>query len=218
MSLVGWPPGRVLVTSIERTAYPRFRRLVGPAELAMLTPTVDERVWACESTRSDGHRLALLVGLECFQRLCYFPAPDEVPVVVVALVCECLGLAESTELLVARRRTVTAHRTLVRERVGVICDQERARAVAAAAVRAAAVVHNQPADLINVALEALAAASLELPAFSTLDRLVGRLRSEANRVVWPNRPARVAACPLSRANMNGCAEQYRPVLPGSAEY
>ena len=140
MGLVGCPPGRVLVTSIERTAYPRFRRLVGPAELAMLTLTVDERVWACESTRSDGHRLALLVGLKCFQRLGYFPAPDEVPEVVVGLIRECLGLADSTLLVVARRRTVTAHRTLVRERVGVICDQERARAVAAAAVRAAAVV------------------------------------------------------------------------------
>ena len=54
-------------------------------------------------------------------------------------------------------------------------------------------VHNQPADLISVALEALVAASLELPVFSTLDRLVRRLRSEANRVIFDRVTAAMAA-------------------------
>ena len=37
---------------------------------------------------------------------------------------------------------------------------------------------SDPADLINRAVETLQAASIDLPAFSTLDRLVNRLRAE----------------------------------------
>jgi len=53
----------------------------------------------------------------------------------------------------------------------VLPETHRARALAAREIRAAALVKNHPPDLINVALERLVEASLELPAFSTLDEL-----------------------------------------------
>ena len=60
-------------------------------------------------------------------------------------------------------RNVKAQRQqLVRKRLGVVHDPQRARAVAANAIRSAAEVKNNPADLINVALEMLVKASLEL--------------------------------------------------------
>ena len=59
-------------------------------------------------------------------------------------------------------------------------DQRRARAVAEAAIREAALVKNHPPDLINVALERLVEASLELPAFSTLDEMAATIRAEVN--------------------------------------
>jgi hypothetical protein len=34
------------MASIERTAYPRFRRVVSARELAGLTPTADDVAWA----------------------------------------------------------------------------------------------------------------------------------------------------------------------------
>ena len=34
------------MASIERTAYPRFRRLVTARELALMAPTVDDVAWA----------------------------------------------------------------------------------------------------------------------------------------------------------------------------
>ena len=71
-------------------------------------------------------------------------------------------------------------RRLVRERLGVAHDPQRARTVAEAAVRSAAEVMNNPPDLINVALEMLVKASLELPAFSTLDEIASRVRLEVN--------------------------------------
>ena len=39
---------------------------------------------------------------------------------------------------------------------------------------------DNPADVINVALEVLSAQRCELPAYSTLDRMAGTLRAEVN--------------------------------------
>jgi hypothetical protein len=52
--------------------------------------------------------------------------------------------------------------------------------VAEAAIREAALVRNHLPDLINVALERLVEASLELPAFSTLDEMATSVRAEVN--------------------------------------
>ena len=53
-------------------------------------------------------------------------------------------------------------------------------ALAAREIRSAPLVKNHPPDLINVALERLVEASLELPAFSTLDELATAIRAEVN--------------------------------------
>ena len=51
------------MASIERTAYPRFRRLVTARELAGLSPTEDELAWARERTRTATHRTSPREGL-----------------------------------------------------------------------------------------------------------------------------------------------------------
>lgn len=70
------------MASIERTAYPRFRRVVTALQLAALSPTNDDVRWAKARARSDEHLLALVVALACFQRLGYFPRADEIPAAV----------------------------------------------------------------------------------------------------------------------------------------
>ena len=45
------------MASIERTAYPRFWRLVTARELASLSPAGDEVAWARARARSDEHLL-----------------------------------------------------------------------------------------------------------------------------------------------------------------
>ncbi|KLB74531.1 hypothetical protein XEUV526_23630, partial [Xanthomonas euvesicatoria] len=52
--------------------------------------------------------------------------------------------------------------------------------IAARAVYEAAAVMDNPADLINVAIEQLVRDRVELPAFSTLDRLTRRIRTLVN--------------------------------------
>ena len=49
------------MTSIERTAYPRFKRLISAGELhGHFKPTREEVSWASQRTDSDGHLLALV--------------------------------------------------------------------------------------------------------------------------------------------------------------
>jgi len=80
--------------SIERTAYPRFGRVVPTRELHdVYTPDLAEVEWARGVTRSDVHLLALVVLLKCFQRLGYFPQGEEIPAVVIQRVRGCLDLA-----------------------------------------------------------------------------------------------------------------------------
>ena len=52
---------------------------------------------------------------------------------------------------------------------------------------------SDPADLINRAIEALHAAAIDLPAFSTLDRLVNRLRAEVHGRIYDRVAARLTA-------------------------
>ena len=66
-----------------------------------------------------------------------------------------------------------------------------AREVAGQAIRAAARAKGNPADLINVALEELVRARLELPAYSTLDELAASIRAEVNTPVFAGIAARM---------------------------
>ena len=179
------------MASFEPTAYPRFRRVVSARELADLTPTADDVAWARRRSRTDEHLLALVLSLRCFGRLGYFPRGEDVPGAVVDHVRRCLELQDDTGP-VCGTPTAKLHRTLVRERLGVICDPQRAREVAEDAIRAAALVKNHPPDLINVALEMLVKASLELPGYATLDELAARIRHDVNTAMFERVGARIA--------------------------
>ena len=61
-----------------------------------------------------------------------------------------------------------------------VWEPARARAVAETAMREALLGKDNPADVINVALEALAAAGCELPGYSTLDEMAATLRAEVD--------------------------------------
>ncbi|MEU9056436.1 Tn3 family transposase [Streptomyces sp. NPDC048384] len=173
------------MTSIERTAYPRFKRLMSAREMhVFFTPKREEIGWAQERTRSEEHLLALALALKCYQKLGYFPKAAEVPETVVEHVRGALELPEGTGPHYESANTAKLHRKLVRERQGISYDQERARQIAEEAIRRTALVKNNPPDLINVALEELVRATCELPAFRTLDEMAARVRREVNEDIF----------------------------------
>jgi len=88
------------VTSIERTAYPQFKRLTSARVLhVFFTPAAEEVGWGRERTASPEALLALVVDLKCFQRMARFCSREETPQVVVGHVRHCLGLARRLSLI-----------------------------------------------------------------------------------------------------------------------
>lgn len=169
------------MASIERTAYPQFKRNPVVRELvAAYTPTDAELAFITGNTRQPGHRLALALLLKSFQRLGYFPDIEEIPGAVVRHVRNALrlrGQVKPAEIAPNKRYRYFQR---IREHLQVRAYSEGGLDVAARAIREAAAVMDNPADLINVAIEQLVRDRIELPAFSALDRLARRIRTLAN--------------------------------------
>src|SRR5437868_5815225 len=104
------------MASIERTAYPRFKRHPTAEALNDLyTPTTEEQAFARKSARSDQHQLTLLVLLKSFQRLGYFPKLEEVPRPVVDHIHNCLRLGQEIQPGYDEPRTLYRHHRAIRD-------------------------------------------------------------------------------------------------------
>lgn len=155
--------------------------MVSEGELAeAFTPTDEEIEWARGRTRDTQHLLVLLVWLKSFQRLGYFPKLVDVPEVVAAHLRGALELPAGTVLEQDAERTAKRHRQWVRGRLGVTYEPARVRDIAERAIRDAVQTKDNPADLINVALEELVRARCELPGYTTLDAMASTIRAEVN--------------------------------------
>ena len=171
------------VASIERTAYPRFKRTISSRELHdAFTSTADETEWAQERTTTDQHKLALVVLLKCYQRLGYFPSLDMVPADVVAYVRARLGLAESVAAEHDAQRTAKWHRSLVRARLGVTYDPVKVRKRLALVI---CLVHTARVSARDDAVEMFCKrmAALHKRARDRLDQLREQHRVESERLL-----------------------------------
>jgi hypothetical protein len=188
------------MTSVDRTAYPRFGRVVPGRELAdAFTPADAEAEWARSRTQAPEHLLALAVLLKSYQRLGYFPKAEDVPSVVVRHVRGCLGIGPDVEFGQTAERTGKRHREFVRARMKVTYDPARVREVAERAIRKAAQAKDNPADLINVALEELVRARCELPGYTTLDAMAATVRAEVNTAFYQAVAGRIG--PVARLRL-----------------
>lgn len=172
------------MTTIHRTAYPRFKRIITPRALHdQYTPTADEWAFVQQATRQPQHRFNLLVQLKVFQQLGYFPPLDQIPAAILDHLRTSVSLDSSIQLTYEAGRTMYDHQATIRIFLGVQSNGQAIRHLATQAVYAAAQRMDLPADLINVAIEALRTANAELPAFSTLNRLVARVRALVDRQI-----------------------------------
>ena len=69
---------------------------------------------------------------------------------------------------------------------------------------------SDPADLINVAVEHLVKSHIELPAFSTLDRLVGTVRTRVHEALYTQVTATLTPA------QEGILESLLVVSPGQS--
>jgi TnpA family transposase len=168
------------VTSIERTAYPRFKQFPDPSELAeFYTPTPVEIQLVKSRTKSHEGFFSLMVMLKSFQRLGYFPHPECVPNAVIKHLRSCLKLQSWVKAIPSERQRYQ-YQKVIREYLGVKPYDKNAQKLITILVETEASIKDHPADLINVAIEKLIKERYELPAFSTLDRLIRHLRHLIN--------------------------------------
>ncbi|MGH9916950.1 MAG: DUF4158 domain-containing protein, partial [Pyrinomonadaceae bacterium] len=120
-------------------------------------------------------------------------------------------------------RTLYSHHQAIRDYLRVTSWGSGASRLAIKAVSEAAETMDNPADLINVALEMLIKERYELPAFSTLDRLVRRVRTVVNQRYFedilnrlsPEETGRLAALLITEERSSRSLYQRLKQLPKS---
>lgn len=175
------------MASIERTAYPRFGKRMSIEELrARYELTGQERRFVEANANGARQRLTLAVLLKARQQLGYFPSPKEVPGQIVKHLAGQFGFSARIHRLSKANLRTSLHRyrAAVRNFLGSKAygaeDRQRVEQV----ILKATETMSDPADLINAAVEELIKTGIELPAYSTLDRLAGNLRQQVHETMY----------------------------------
>ena len=173
------------MASIERSAYPRFKAALTAYELEELYgPTEEDLDFVRQRADDPILQLTLLTRLKCHQYLGYLPALHEIPDPVRIYLCQQLRLPADTpwspETKISRHR----HRLAIRSYLQVSSYSHGGEQAVIHEIEQAAYTMSDPADLINVAIECLIEQRFELPAYSTLDRLVGRVRHQVHQHLY----------------------------------
>lgn len=172
------------MTTIERTAYPRFTRAPSVKELRdIYTPTPGDVAFVATKARGPSQKFALMILLKVYQRLHYFPEPQTIPGAVISHIRAVMKL-EADLVPDISPATLQRYHVALREHLEITTLGKQARHVATRAMHTSAQVMNNLADLINAAIEMLLAEHCELPAFSTLDRLARRIRTLVNGGIY----------------------------------
>ena len=166
--------------SITKTAYPRFKRIYSEEELEQyFQPSEVELQFISKHTKKDALKLTLLTMLKSHQHLGYLPHIPTVPKSLRRYLAGCLGLSPDLELIEPgdnNLSTFNRYRRVIRGHLGIFPWTDEATNTVKATIKKAALSMSNPADLVNVAIEKLIERRYELPAFSTIDRLVSHIR------------------------------------------
>ncbi len=168
------------MTSIYRTAYPRFHpnQKIRATELeADYSLTHVELNYIKENIRGDSMRLGFTVLLKVFQRMGYFPAINTIPEVIIKYIREQIPhIDDSAEFGYEHESSFNRHRRRVYDYLKIKRYDKQVRSHAIKVAYSAAQSMNFPADIINVVIEDLRKNKYELPAFNQLSRLVKHAR------------------------------------------
>jgi TnpA family transposase len=187
------------MASIERTAYPRFKPSLTANELQTLyDPTEEERDFVSTHARGEAQQLTLLTLLKCQQHLGYLPALADVPDDIRTYLCQQFHLLPLMDVHAEAERTLYRYHQLIRTYWDIKPYGEGGQDVVERAVQQATYTMSDPADLINLAIEHLIQQRFELPAFSTLDRLVTHVRHGVHQDLYARITALLDASTMAR--------------------
>ncbi len=175
------------MTSIDRTIYPRLSTLHSEQDLSdQYTPSDEDMAFVTARTDETPHlRLSLMVQLKIFQQLGYFLPFEEAPAEIISHIRAAMGLDETVQPSYEVNRTRYRHRRTIRSYLGVHAyDSTITDRFVERVIDEAAQLINDPADLINVAVEALLRERYELPTFRALDELVRHVRHRVHEAMF----------------------------------
>src|SRR5512135_1379226 len=201
------------MTAIDRTAYPRPGERLTREELqARYHLSETDRTFIRAVARGDAGRLTLAALLKTRRDSGRFPSPREIPGTVLSHLAAQLGMAVQPPLVEEDRGKQTLHRyrTAIRAHLGSTAFSKVGEGVVTRAVLGVAETMSDPADLINRAIEALRDARIDLPAFSTLDRMANHLRVQVHERIHARIAARLSAKDV------GVLDTLLTVPPGTA--
>ena len=170
--------------SITKTAYPRFKKNYTEEELTKIFEPTDKELRFCrKNARGETQRLTFLTLLKSHQYLGYMPNTLIVPKSLrqyLATQIEFSKDLQLIELTETNKKTFYRYRKAIRSFLKVLPWSEEAASILEVTVKNAALSMSNPPDLVNVAIEKLIEQRYELPAFSTLDRMVSHIRHEVH--------------------------------------
>ncbi len=175
------------MTSIDRTAYPRFANHLSQRELReRYAVTDDEYRFISQMAKGSSGRLTLAIFLKTRQQLGYFPSLSEVPQTIRKHLATLLDEPENTPLAdaIQLKKTRSRYRLSIRSFLGSRPYVGAGPSFIKPIVATAAHTMSDPADLINIAIDELVKANIDLPAFSTLDRLINHLRQQVHEEIF----------------------------------
>lgn len=175
------------MASIERTAYPRFQRLLTAQDLQRLfSPAPEELNWVNGFARQADRRLALMVQLKCFQYLHYFCSIDQIPPEVIEHISACMGLPPQQEITYpSAHRSLYRHHEAVRKLLGVQpFTGPRARNDAVRIAREVSQIVNTRIDIINILIAELVRLDYELPMFGALVKIAEKEHEAAEQALY----------------------------------
>ena len=176
------------MASIARTAYPRFKQKLTDEELEKLyRPNDAELKFVRRYARGYRQQLTLMALLKAHQNLGYIVHTKNIPKQIQQYLSDWLGLSGDITLLKetsANKKSFYRYRQSIREFLEVRFWSNGGMDIAKQIIEKTAYTMSDPADLINVAIEALLQYRYELPAFSTLDRLAGHIRQQVHERLY----------------------------------
>jgi len=200
------------MVAIERTAYPRLKKQLSEVELRThYHVNEQEQNLTRQNANGDSQRLTFIILLKTRQQLGYFQDLSSVSDQVKGYLAEKFDLSKETPILeeVNFKKTRFRYKNVIRAYLGTVtCKKSCLKKRIEPVILNAAYKMSDPADLINVAVEELAKENIELPAFSTLDRLVGHLRYLVHEKLYLQ-----ITCDL-KTDEKAALESLLTVLPG----
>ncbi|MCQ6276333.1 DUF4158 domain-containing protein [Bacillus sp. V3B] len=174
--------------SIQDTIYPRFKNNLTEKDFEeVYTPEMNEIEWAEAKSRGNLQNLALLVLIKIVQKLGFFIRVVDVPEVIVIHIAKKAHLPMPTneELkMYSETRTAKRHFRFIRDYLQLRPYDHEAHQIIIDIMGKLAFSKDDPADLVNAAIEELIRQRYELHVYNTLKDTANDVRNKSYRAIY----------------------------------